>query len=646
MADMDHKAAIDRVEEYVNFDRHNRDDAADDLRHLAGFGQWDDQVRAAREQTGRPCITVNKLGQFVNQISGDVRQSQPVIDPYVNHMPDVPEGEKAQISEAWASIMLGIISDIEYQSNATSAYTWALHCAAACGIGHWQVCSEYADENTFDQDIRIKRILDPLSMIWDSSSSELDRSDATEGFLTEVIPLAKFKSEYKTDAKAEDFPIPQTTNSYSWFMTSGNIETVRIASHWWKVPVKRVIGLQHDGKVIDLTDKPEGSYKNQGLLKTRTVESHKIMHAKVSGAGYLEDAKEVACKFIPIIPVIGNELSVDGKLLRFGIIRSAKDPQRLYNLARSSAAEILAAQPKSPWLVPLHSVTGVEDFWKQANSAQLPYLPYVMDPRFPSAEPRREPPPQGSQAMYQEMQIADNDMFSTTGIYPSSLGQKSNEASGKAIDARDAQTDTGTYLYKDNFGTSMKRNGDVLISFIERTYDATRKVTFTGPDGNEMTTTLNQMRRDPLNGDSIVNDVSSVKFGVRVKAGSAHARSKEAEKEALTNILTANPQMMQVMGDLWIESLDIPNGKKISARIKSTMPQQLVGQGGMPAPQQDPAQAQVQAMQVDALHLDNLKKANEVEGGKIKNMAAAHDLGIQHATAGHPEPTGGNQAPA
>jgi hypothetical protein len=48
---------------------------------------------------------------------------------------------------------------------------------------------------------------------------------------------------------------------------------------------------------------------------------------------------------------------------------------------------------------------------------------------------------------------AADDIKSVTGQYNASLGQTSNERSGKAILARQRESDTGTYHYVDNYAT-------------------------------------------------------------------------------------------------------------------------------------------------------------------------------------------------
>lgn len=618
MTDSKFKETLERFCDYSEADRRNREDALDDLKHISG-DQWDAAARSSRERSGRPVLTVNKLPQFINQIAGDIRMAQPAIEP-------VPVDEDTD--PVMTEIMDGIIRSIEYQSKAASVYAWGAQCSIACGIGHWQIVTEYADDTTFDQDIRIRRIMDPLSVVWEAGAVEIDRSDASECFVSELIPEEVFKRKYKADKIPEDFPEAQgITNFNSLYWRDKDSERVRIASHYWKEPVKKKIGLRMDGKVIDLDKVPPAQWAALGIQKAREVQTHKIMHAKMSGVDYLEEPKEWVGKHIPIVPVIGNEISVDGVIIRHGIVRFAKDPQRLYNYYRSAQAELIGTQPKAPYIGTVAMFEGLEGLWSKANIDNLPYLPYKPDPDAPGARPQREAPPQGSAAMYQEVQIAENDLYGTTGIYPTSLGQKSNEASGRAILARERQADTGSFIYQDNFRNgSMVRTGEILLDLIPRVYDSTRIVRIMGNDGVEKMASINMIRNDPFRGPVIVNDLSSARFDVRVKVGTAYASAREQMFDALNQLMQANPQLLQIFGDLYFDSMDIPKAKELAARIKKTMPASLVGEGGQ-QPQQDPAQAQAMQIQFRKIAADAAKAEADAQGKQIDNAHKAFQFG-------------------
>jgi hypothetical protein len=621
--------ALARFNAYAENDRHNRDDALDDLKHLSG-DQWDERVRRSRESLNKPVITINKLIQFVNQINGDWRQAQPVIE-------FIPSDNETH--PVMADIMNGLVRRIEYQSNAGAAYAWANQGQISCGIGHVQIATDYGSDDDFNQEIYIRRIVDHLAVIWESGSNALDRSDAQECFVTEMLTKEAFEKRFPKVKIPQDFPKAATYGDQStlrWY--DDGSRKIRLGSHWWKEPVKKTIGMTKYGQVLDLSQYKPDQYQFLGITRTRDVDAHKVMHCLMSGVDYLEDAKEWIGSHIPIVPFLGNEIVVDGKLIRHGIVRHAKDPQRLYNYFRSIAAQVIAEQPKSPWIGPSKAFIGLEEFWKKANTDSLPYLPYHVDPDTPNLKPERVSPPQGSTVMYDEVKVAEADMYGTTGIYPAALGQRSNETSGKAIKARQAESDTGTFLYFDNAKAAFHRLGVIIQDLAPKVYDAEQTIRILGKDGTESMASINMIRNDPFHGPVIINDLSSAKFDVRVKTGTGFANAREQAHDALASAIQADPNLMGILGDLYFESLDLPISAKLAARMKATMPQSIVGEGGMAPPQPDPVKIAAVQAEIASKNASAADKGALAQGRQIDNAHKAYALGHSSATIEHAHP--------
>jgi Phage P22-like portal protein len=635
----EHKELLEQFEHDWQADRHNREDGLEDLEFAAG-NQWLDSVRQAREAAGRPVITINKTGQFIRQVSGELRQSEPSIE-------FVPVD--GQTDPHIAEIYQGIMRQIEYRSAASAAYAWGAEQAITCGIGHWRICTEYANDDTFDQDIKIKRIMDPFSVVWDAGATEIDRRDASHCFVTEWLTKDQYKKEYKTKTEPDDFPSGMT-NSQN-FLYWNTEDRIRVASRWYKVPMKRKLGLLDTGETVDLTQLGAVA-KFLNVVRTRDVQGFKVMHQKLSGDAILSE-EEWAGAHIPIIPIIGNEVCIDGRMIRFGVVRWMKDPARLYNYFRSASAELTALQPKAPYLVPFESIEGLENWWSKANTENLPYLPYKLSKDAPNARPTREPPPQASAAMYQESSIADADMNATTGIYPASLGQRSNETSGKAILARQREGDTGTFVYFDNFNHAIRWTGEQCADLIAKIYDGERQVRILGADETEQMAVINKSVQTPF-GPAIINDISQAKFDVRVKTGPSFASAREQGKQALSELMQAQPQLMPIMGDLYFEVQDFPGAKKIAERFKKTMQPGLISEqeGGAPQPQPDPMlemaqrvallekQATIENKQASTgkVKAETAKIMSETHGKAIDNEARLHSHAREQFTFENPEP--------
>lgn len=617
-----HKEIIEQVTSDWEADRDNRQDALSDLKFRAG-DQWPDAVRQQREASGRPVLTINRMGQFISQVSGNLRQSHPSIIPV-----PVDGGADKNLTE----IYTGLVRQIEYLSAASSAYAWGAESAIACGIGHWRVDTQYSSDDAFDQDIMIKRIMDPLSVIWDAGASEIDRSDAWHCTVTELIPMSEYKRRFKkkaSDKSPSDFPtIPEDTGSLYW----GDEDKVRIASFWRREIVKKTLGITPEGKVFDLTEMPPVAAQSLGIMRQREVDGYKIKHQVMDGNDFLTEDEEWAGCYIPIVPCIGQEIALDGKVLRHGIIRWAKDPQRLYNYFRSAAAEAIGLAPKAPWLTPLNTIKGLENYWKAANTANLPYLPYNPDPAAPLVKPERMQPAAPPASMWQEAEIAENDMKSTTGVYDSALGQRSNETSGVAIEARQQQTDNSSFVYFDNFNHAIRRTGTILVDLIPKIYDGERQLRILGSDMEENFVPINKTVQT-IFGPVIVNDISAGKFDVRIKTGPSYVNARQQAREELGRILENSPELMNIIGDLYFEAQDFPMAEKLAERMKKAIPPQLTQEG--PAQPQQPDPMQQAAMQAQMAELEAKVKKMEAEafdkeqsgiGKQIDNAAKAASL--------------------
>lgn len=555
-----------RFQHYWDADRDNRDDALEDQRFLGG-DQWPDAVRRSREAEGRPVITINRMGQFVRQVSGMIRQTAPAIDPF-------PTDDKSD--PVLAEIYSGIVRQIEYQSGASSIYAWGAECQVSCGIGHWRIETKYLDD-CFDQEIYIKRIVDPLSVLWDNNAGELDRSDAYECFVMEWVTEDEYYRRFpaqRKDGLPADFPADVYQNGLYWREDN----KFRIASRWCKKPKKRKLGMTQDGQVFDLSKLSRNAASFLGIVREREIEGWEIKHQALSGDDFLTDVEDWAGKHIPIVPVIGAEVPIDGQIVRHGVVRWAKDPQRLYNYWRSTSAESIALAPKAPWLVTPDMIKGYESMWLNANRQNTSALLFNPDSNTPGLMPKRQEPPAAPAAMWQEAAVATEDMKATTGIHDESLGNKSNATSGVAIEERQQQSENGSFIYFDNFNHAIRRTGQILVDLIPKIYDSERVVRILGHDETESFVPINKTVQD-IDGPVVINDLSAGKFDVRIKTGPSYASARQEAREQLGQILTNSPELMQVIGDLYFESLDFPGAQKIAERMKKVIPPQIMGEG-------------------------------------------------------------------
>jgi len=527
-------------------DGHNRKEMEDDLRFLEGHGQWDDRIKAQREADGRPCLTINKLPQYVNQVANDIRQSRPSIK--VRPVDSQSDPEKAKLLE-------GLIRNIEYVSKADQAYDTAGFYAVAGGFGVILVETAYTDDDSFEQDIRIKRVRNPMTVFIDPNSEDADGADMTRALVTSLMPAKTFKKKYPKAAATSSV---EGSEWADWFTS----ETVRLAEFWTREQVMRPIALLRDGTVVD-ADQADKSL----IVSTRNAPSWKVTYRLCTGSEVLE-TKEWPGKYIPIVPVYGEEIDINGKVYRRGLIRNAKDVQRMYNYWRTTATEIVALAPKAPMLVTGRQIEGHENEWASSNVSPRPYLTYNNDAQAPL--PQRIEPASVPQGVFTEAQVAVDDIKSVMGIYDSSLGARSNETSGRAIMMREKQGDNATFVYPDNVARAIAQVGRIVVDLIPKIYDAARMVRVLGEDGEEEIVQVNQPGIDGL-----LNDLTIGKYDIVVQSGPSYATKRMEAAETMMQFVQAQPQLAPLIGDLIAKNMDWPGADKIAERLVAMLPPQL-----------------------------------------------------------------------
>lgn len=548
-------------------ERDNIRAAYEDLEFLVGGdAQWDAKSLRDRRAESRPCLTINQITQFVHQLTGDIRQMKPSIK--VVPVDDFADPQVADIKG-------GLIRYIENRSDAAGVYFQAADQQVAAGIGHWRIITEYADDSTFNQEIRITGVDDGISVLFDADAKMLTKDDALHCFVPVDFTHEGFK-RLCPDANASDFStLSDWSNLQDWHTS----DRIRVCEYWVKKPSKRTLALTPDGKVLDLTDKKEQIELPPGT-RIEKRDSYKVCRYLITGMEILEGPDEWPGRHIPIVPVVGEEIRINGKTIRKGIIRDAKDPQRMYNYFRSAQTEVVALQPKAPFMVTEENVAKYQDVWETANQKNWPYLPYTPDSQNGGASPQRVQPPVSSQGINEGVMLANEDLRRVIGIYDASLGAKSNETSGKAILARQREADVGTITYLDNFARAIRRTGQILIDLIPHVYDTERTIRIMGEDGKVDMLKINQvqMQADP-NGNMVehtMNDVTVGSYDVVAQLGPSYSTRREEAKDGMLELAKAAPNVLPVILDKIVKAQDWPMADEIAKRIRATMPQNIL----------------------------------------------------------------------
>lgn len=589
MADTDEDflaTARKRMKLAIEATAENRVYQVDDLRFAAGSPdngwQWPEDVRQARlsdPNGARPVLTINKLPQHIKLVTNEQRQNRPSVKV-------LPVDDNGDIEVA--QILNGIVRHIEVNSDADVAYDTACENQVTIGEGYWRILTDYCDEMSFEQDILITPVKNSFSVYLDPDGLKLDSTGkkARWGFITEDLSNEEFKRLYPKAKEKPEWPEAGMGDDFSPWLTNDGL---RIAEYFYIEDKDVNILMLEDG-----TSMPEKEYweevnANPMILapqpiKNRMTTLQEVKWCKMTGGEVIE-RKDWAGKFIPIVRVVGNEYIVEGKSVISGIVRNAKDPQRMVNYWASQETEMLALAPKAPFVGAAGQFEDFEDKWRTANTTNYAYLEYnpveinghVVPP------PQRQAPPLPPAGIIHAKAEAGDDLQATVGQYNPSIGAEAQEKSGKAIMARQRQADVGTFHYIDNLSRSIRYCGCILLDLIPKIYDTKRVARIIGEDGETDNATL-----DPDSPQAVVElkhetgEIQKIynpnvgRYDVTVTTGPSYTTKRQESAEAMGQLLQGNPELWGVIGDLFVKNQDWPGAEEMSARIRKTINPQLL----------------------------------------------------------------------
>lgn len=607
--------AQERFKYVLDADNHNRLDALDDLRFARLGEQWPADVKKIREKEGRPCLTINRLPSFIRQVVNDSRQNKPSIKCH-------PIDDNADIKTA--DILNGIIRNIEVSSNADIAYDTAIDFAVTCGFGYFRITTDYARDDTFDMDILINRVTNPFTVYADPDATEGDGSDWNYCFVTEWMDRDDFKVKWPKADVTNWSDSSQGDTDQEWLTE----DKVRVAEYWCREEVEREIYQLSTGMVVDADEYNENIEMylamDAQVINQRLTKSWKVTQHWIAGDQLL-DSVDWAGQYIPIVPVYGDEINIEGKVYYQSMFRHAKDAQRMFNYWRTTSTELVALAPKAPFIGKTGSFDTDIDKWNTANVKSHAFLEFDGD-----YAPQRSPFAGVPAGALQEAMNASDDMKSIMGVFDASLGAKSNETSGKAIMARQREGDNSTFHFIDNMSRAIRQAGRILVDLIPKVYDKPRVMRIIGEDEQPKNVKVNQPFQD--NGIERIYDLKAGKYDVTVHSGPSFTTRREEAVTAITEMVRSYPDAAPILGDVLVKMMDFPNADKISKRLAAMLPPQIqkMEQEDNGIPQEAQAlvmgmeqqlQQQQQKMQEGMQFIQQLQQENEkLKGGNQADL--------------------------
>ena len=562
--------------------------------------QWPQNIALQRSTIERrPCLTINVTAQHVNQIVNTVRENPPTgkvlpVDDYSD--------------KKTAEILSDLIRNIQATSNSDDIHNIAIEHAIAGGEGYWRIVTEYEGENSFNQVIKVKPILDPGMVYIDPYTKELDKSDAEWGFVFEDITKDECKRLWP------DLDVTSWTDDKVRGWVKEN--TVRIADYYCVEFIDDILYQLPDGTAEYKSKIPPeiliqlDEAVKAGELKTRKCKRKQWkIHKLVGNHDEPIESTVWVGSMLPIVQVVGKELMVNGEVIKKGLVRDLKDPARMVNYAYSATVESIALQNKIPYIAPFEAIEGHEQKWDNANNQNLAYLPYnhVDDEGNPIPAPARQAGTTLPAAQIQLLQLSIEQMRAASGQQSVNFGIKSEATSGIGIQRLKVQGEIATYHFLDALNRALKYEIRVLLELIcsGKIIDTKRVVRIMGIDGEADHAIIDPNAPNAYQ-EIGIKDIQKIfnptigTYDVVIDTGPSYMTKRQEGSAQLAQIAAQNPEINQIAGDLIMKAMDVPYADQIAERIYKMLPPQLKEDGGQQP--QIPPQAQ-QAMQMASQHI-------------------------------------------
>ena len=604
----------------LDFDRLNREAAIEDAKFVAG-DQWDDSVKSRRLRAKKPVLTFNRLVAFVGQIVGNRRNNETAIKvtPVQNGTREI------------ALARQGLIRDIEQRSHADRAYDLALQNCVIQGIGSFAIRVDYANDDVFEQDIFIDSHKNAMAVVWDRTLVDPSGADAGHVFVVETIPRKAFKAQYPWADNAEDLSLDEeivTANSENWFTA----DDVRVVMFWRMRTRPRTLALMQTGVTRDITNDTSSETMDAiavnpatGKKYIRKVQKPYCEGYKLCGTKLLEGPVVYDIPRVPVFRVPGWEINIGEAVTRFGMIRHMKDPQRLHNYWRSAIAEKLALAPRARWSASAESVAGREKAWRNAHLSDDPLLVWNGESGQP---PVFTPPAQLEAALVQEAGMTVQDLRDISNLHEASLGQTSNEVSGKGILARQRVGELGTVIYFDNLRMAQEEAGKVINALIPSIYDTARTIRVLGEDGKEAFHRIN----DPNEPNAL--NIGQGRYDITSTTGPSYTTKRVEAQESMLTVFNAAPQTMAIAADLFVRNMDWPGADEFERRLRKMIPPNALDPRDMSPEEAEAMKAQqAQQEQQQAVQMQLQLRGANAEVAEKEAKAALADAQAKLAEA-------------
>jgi outer membrane murein-binding lipoprotein Lpp len=519
-----------------------REKAADDM-VFYWVSQWDDNLLSESQLQFRG--EFNILRKAGRQIMSDLKANPVQVD----------FDPKDEGREDGAELLDGLYRSTDRANSSIESYWNAANESIVCGVGAWELYTDYETSRGGDTNQVIKRrpIYEANNKVfWDPNAKMLDKSDAKycavlhayskSGYDNLVEELTGDESECSDSS----FASPEMSYTFPW--VAGD-EQVYVVDFYHKERVKDKVFTMVDPfgqelKIRNSDFKEEMDdliYAGYEVVSEKEIKRWQVTKYIASGERILK-SDVIAGEHIPVVPQYGERAFVEGQEWYEGVTRLAKDPQRLRNFQMSYLADIVSRSPRPKPIFYPEQIQGFEFMYEEAGADNN--LPYYLQqrkdsngvdlPLGPVAQMPEQNVPQGLMLGIELTRQAVEDV-ANPGL-PQNLADP--DLSGKAVIALQNRMDMQSMVYQENKKHAKRRDGEIFASMACDVYDTPRKATVTMPDGQRKKVDIMEMIMDEKTGEiKYINDLTNTEFDVYADIGPSYSNQKEQTTERLGEMI-------------------------------------------------------------------------------------------------------------